>query len=709
MATDPKKMREADPNQIREVVIPPTVDLPQPRGPFRWAAELMGWGDKKIPPPQHGPDKFDEMNMYDKFGQTYDRYLNYMTLPADRLALYNLYEDIADVAEIGSVLDGYAEDATQFEQMQQRTVWCEADDDEIVEEVHHLFDVIGVEEWIEGLAHDTAQYGDDFCRLHYDEKIPQKGILGVEWLDPREVERVEDPYGNLIGFAQLQTQQSIGMKTSVNDEDLWMPYDVVHFRLLSQKFMRFRGGVEQRYGETAMYGTSLLWNVRRVGKQVRLLEELLIIYRLSKAVDRFIYYVDVGKGGSPAQQQRTLNDWRRAMKKREYKNPTTGEFDVLYHAAALDDDIYWALHGDVQNSRVEVRPAVGNVTDAVDYDAFINKLFAGLRAPKAYFGYEGDVNAKATLSSQDIRFARGVKKIQRSIINGLTRIAQIHLIFKKGLKPEDVERVFTLRMVDPSQLELIQRLEADQVKLDIAARYLEFGETAGLNKVAWVIHVLQNVLNMSNDDIQRFASDILKDGGDDLVGTSFGPPGTLGSRPSLGGEDEFEFPTDLSGEEVPPEDELPTAPEAAPGAEQAGNQNGRKLIMELANRLALPTSPQIVENKAAQKKTLQGEVSSRRKRMNEKMFSTNLQRLAKQLQGGEISRGKFDREASDLIRVQLLRGVDEPEVPLKQAARKRSEEEAEQLRISVEKAHGSTQKLSAVFANYSLDPLDTEK
>jgi len=491
MATD-RKRREADPNQIREVVIPPTEDLPEPRGPFKWAAELMGWGKNKIPPPQHGPDREDSMMMFDQFSRTYDRYLNYMSMPTDRLALYNLYEDIAEVSEVGSVLDGYAEDATQFEQMQQRTVWCEADDDDVVEEVHHLFDKIGVEEWIEGLAHDTAQYGDDFARLHYDEKQPQKGILGVEWLDPREVERIEDLYGNLIGFSRLESQEFAATQAKINEDELWMPYDVIHFRLLSQKFMRFRG-TDQRYGETAMYGTSLLWNVRRVGKQVRLLEELLIIYRLSKAVDRFIYYVDVGKGSSPAQANRTLNDWRRAMKKREYKNPVTGEFDVLYHAAALDDDIFWALHGDIQNSRVEVRPAVGNVTDVVDYDSFINKLFAGLRAPKAYFGYEGDVNAKATLSSQDIRFARGVKKIQRAIINGLTKIAQIHLIFKKGLSPEDVMDIFTLRMVDPSQLELIQRLEADQVKLDIAARYMEFGDGAGLNKVAWVIHVLQNV------------------------------------------------------------------------------------------------------------------------------------------------------------------------------------------------------------------------
>jgi len=698
---------------LREVIVPPNYNLPTPNDVWAKAAGLWGYGKTKIPPPKHGPDRYDpNVAAYDDFARTYDRYLTYMMMPTDRIGLYNLYEDIAEVAEIGSVLDGYAEDATQFDQKQQRTVWCEAEDNRIIEETHAMFDRIGLEEWIEGLAHDIAQNGDDFGRVYYDEDAPQKGVLGLEWFDPREVERVEDPYGNLIGFARVMDQERLSIKKDVDEVDLWMPWDVIHWRLLSKKFMRFRNG-DDRYGETALYGTSLLWNVRRTGKQVRLLEELLLIYRLTKAVDRFIYYIDVGVGTSPAEKTRKLDEWRRALKKREFKNPTTGEFDVLYHAAALDDDIWWPIQGDLSNSRIEVRPAAGNVTDAVDYDAFINKMFAGLRAPKAYFGYEGDVDARATLSNQDVRFARGVKKIQRAVITGLTRLAELNLILRFNLEPEDVQGQVTLRMVEPSQLEHIQRLEADQIILDVAQRYLDFGQGAKLSDVPWTIWILQNIIRMADDDIQRMMQG--KEGAEDAlgdVGISGPPPVPLANIAGAGGGD-LGLPDELE-EPVAGEEELPPAPEGEEGEEQQSYRAGRRLIAELTDKMTSAPKLEMANreeylvattDKLGREKRsgeIRERLSERRDAQGHVRLKKTLEKLSQQYQDEAISKKRYREEVQEAIRQHMVSRLKRPSVDEKKKARKSAGEIADELMKAVESTGQSRTKLRAVFKSFRI-------
>jgi len=548
--------------QVIEIVVPQgTYSTDRPKGRLGSLFDLFGGKAKQAPPPVSGPDSpQSNMGMAGAvFGgdgllskNWFLKYAQYMETSADRIKMYNIYEEISRVPEIGSVLDGYAEDATQFNQDKQRTVWAESEEKKVVTAIHQLFDTINVEEWIEGLAHDVAQNGDDFMRNHYDPNSAD-GILNIQWLDPRMVERVEDERGNLYGFALLDNLAA----TTVDEEDLWMAWDIIHFRIYSRKTKKWK------YNDPGLdpyiYGTSLLYNVERTGKQVRLLEELMMIYRLTKSVDRFIYYVDVGPTSSPAQVTETLRTWRLAMKKREFKNPLTGEFDVLYNPMSFDDDIFYPVRGDRQNSRVDVLPAAGSVTDAVDYDNFINKLFAGLRAPKAYFGYEGDVDAANTLSSQDVRFARGVKKIQRAIITGLTTLCEIHLLLRDivpsikeqyGIGDELWEKIlrghldavpeevlyesngkevrvdtesifmqiaekasqivgsFKLRMVEPSQIELLQRLEAMETKLDVAQRMLEMGDQFGLDPVTWRIYILTNVVGLSADELKRFGKEM---------------------------------------------------------------------------------------------------------------------------------------------------------------------------------------------------------
>ena len=85
-----------------------------------------------------------------------------------------------------------------------------------------------------------------------------------------------------------------------------------------------------------------------------------------------------------------------------------------------------------------------------DIDYLKNKMFAALKIPKAYLGYDENVNGKATLAAEDVRFARTIERIQRTLISELTKLAVVHLA-SQGIEGADMVD-FELNLVNPSTI-----------------------------------------------------------------------------------------------------------------------------------------------------------------------------------------------------------------------------------------------------------------
>jgi hypothetical protein len=93
-----------------------------------------------------------------------------------------------------------------------------------------------------------------------------------------------------------------------------------------------------------------------------------------------------------------------------------------------------------------------------DINYLKGKLMAALKIPKAFLGYEEDVNGKATLAAQDVRFAKTIERVQRVLISELTKIAIVHL-YAQGIT-DDRLTDFTLELTIPSKI-----YEQEQVEL----------------------------------------------------------------------------------------------------------------------------------------------------------------------------------------------------------------------------------------------------
>lgn len=470
---------------------------------------LFGWSGSSAPPDK--PRRSDDINqMQSQFGYNpYGTYANTVKPPYERRRKYDIYDEMDELPEIASVLDAYAEDCTQTDREHKISVWIDAEDEKVKRVLEDLFDRLHVEEYVEAIMRDVGKYGDDFAELDIEDKI-----VGWDWRDPRDIERIENRQGTLVAFEETILLKEIvplldgtSPTTLINPQDgnpdrksgedinfSYKPWDLVHFRLYRRKRewkQKFRN----------IYGTSILAGAERISKQVKILDDMLMVRRLTKTLDTRVYHIDTGRS-AVEEELLILKRWRNALKRKSYIDPSANRFDSPFDPFTWQEDLFWPVR-EGSASKVEVIPGQPNVADIVDIEHFRDKQFGTLRAPKAYFGFDGDINSKATLSTQDMKWGRACNSLQRAVKNGLTRLCQIEL----ALNNIDATKAkFSIGMVVPSVLEDLSRLEALQTFTDVSERLVSLGEHLQLDPDEWRKHILKTVIGMSSDEINKFTS-----------------------------------------------------------------------------------------------------------------------------------------------------------------------------------------------------------
>ena len=114
----------------------------------------------------------------------------------------------------------------------------------------------------------------------------------------------------------------------------------------------------------------------------------------------------------------------------------TGEYNLRYNMQNMLEDFYIPIRGNDTATKIDTTPGL-QYDGIADVEYLRDKLFAALKVPKAFIGYEEGVEGKATLAAQDIRFARTIERIQRILISELQKIALVHL-YTQGYKDENL-------------------------------------------------------------------------------------------------------------------------------------------------------------------------------------------------------------------------------------------------------------------------------
>jgi len=305
--------------------------------------------------------------------------------------------------------------------------------------------VLDIETNLPMWTRNTCKYGDNFVYLKLD---PKKGIVGVSQLPNIEIERVEK---GMKVYNHHQESDEREVKFLWKNKNMeFNTWEVAHFRLLSDD-------------RKLPYGTSMLEKSRRIWKQLLLAEDAMLIYRTSRAPERRVFKVYVGNMDDKdveAYVQRIANKFKRDP----IVDKDTGNVDLRYNQMAVDQDFFIPVRDQGAPNPIETLPGASNLSEIADIEYIQKKLLAALRIPKAFLGFEEVTGDGKNLSLQDIRFARSINRIQKSMVQELNKIAIIHL-YMLGFEEELGN--FTLGLTNPSTQSELLKIEAWKEKITL--------------------------------------------------------------------------------------------------------------------------------------------------------------------------------------------------------------------------------------------------
>ena len=395
-----------------------------------------------------------------------------------RRELFRDYDAMDQDPIIASALDIYSDESTTKNEFGD-ILQIRSSNERVREVLHNLFyDIMNVEFNLWPWTRNLVKYGDFFLGLEIE---PGKGIINIVPQSIYYTERLENTDPNNPNYVKFKVDMSQNGKVE------WENWEMAHFRLLSDT-------------NFLPYGKAMIENGRRIWKQLSLMEDAMLIHRIMRAPEKRVFKIDIGN--IPPQEvdnymQRIINK----MKKVPFMDKQTGDYNLKYNMQNLVEDFYLPVRGG--DSGTSIEPLGGLEYTAIeDIDYLKAKLFAALKVPKAYLSYDENVNGKATLAAEDVRFARTIERIQRTIVSELTKIGIVHLA-AQGI--EDSEMVnFELSLTNSSTIYEQEKVNLWSEKVRLAT------DMAGLNMLSkdWVY---ANVFGMSNDEIENEQVKVISD------------------------------------------------------------------------------------------------------------------------------------------------------------------------------------------------------
>jgi hypothetical protein len=389
-----------------------------------------------------------------------------------RRELFRDYDAMDTDPIIGSALDIYADESTTKNEYGD-VLQIKSTNENVRDMLHNLFyDIMNIEfnlwPWIRNLV----KYGDAFIAL---EIMPGKGIINVAPHSIYNVERLEGTNPNNPDYVKYKVEMDrFGKKE-------YEQYEMAHFRMLSDT-------------NFLPYGKSMVEGARRIWKQLSLMEDAMLIHRIMRAPEKRVFKIDIGN--IPPQEvdnymQKIINK----MKKTPFVNKDTGDYNLKYNIQNLTEDFFLPVRGSDSGTTIDNLQGL-EYAAIEDIDYLKNKLFAALRVPKAYLSYDENVNGKATLAAEDVRFARTIERIQRTVVSELTKIAIVHLA-AQGIEDSEMTN-FELMLTNASTIYEQEKVNLWSEKVRLAT------DVKALNMLSsdWAYH---NVFGLSEDemDVER--------------------------------------------------------------------------------------------------------------------------------------------------------------------------------------------------------------
>ena len=526
-----------------------------------------------------------------------------------RIERYAQYDQMDQDSDINSALDTIADFSTRKDAVTDsifKITWREeAGDSEIEILKTCLRQWSKVNQWKKRawrMFRNTIKYGDQFF-------IRDPETLQLYWIDPAKVEKVlvneaegKKPEAYIIKELDLNLEALTASMSATYGQNIsgtgtgglqqkgpiqGQPYGGMGAKNMSRfgdvgqdvqavdathvVHISMSEGMDQSWP----FGTSILEGVFKVYRQKELLEDAIIIYRIQRAPERRVFYVDVGNM-PPHKAGTYLERVKNEIYQRRFPTRTGGGqsvVDATYNPMSMMEDFFFAQTAEGRGSRVDTLPAGENLGQIDDLKFWTNKLLRGLRVPSSYIptGPEDGMQAfndgrVGTAYIQEFRFAQYCERLQNLIIETLDEEFKL-FVKRRGYNIES--SAFELNFNDPESFSEFASVERDAAMMNI---FLPLAELPYMSK-RWL---LINKLGMTEQQVSEMEAMWARENPEmteqlSAESTGASPPGLESVGLTNSGED-----FDMGDEEPEPEMEEPTGESPISGAENSTQDDGEE-------------------------------------------------------------------------------------------------------------------------------------
>lgn len=539
----------------------------------------------------------------------------------NRETLYETLDTMAQDSTVSAVLETYAEDATETNE-QGDIIWAEASDPKILKYITFLLKALNVDKHIYAWVYSLCKYGDVYLRMYRESDFEDnllreedKNILNEKFeranedvSDEERKELTEDViikyykkddrlvnYIDMVpnpaemfeltkfgkSYAYIKTNSVPKLNTDNNnlftnfytyrlrrnDVNIYNAVSFVHACLQDdtprfpeqvQIFNDYESADNSSYVYSVRRGQSVLYNSYKIWRENMLLENALLLNRITKSA--LLRIIEVEVADMPKDKVRERLQRIKSLIEQKSSIDTGNMMSEYVNPGPMENTIYVPTKSGVGAINTQQVGGDVNIRDIADIDYFKNKLFAAWKIPKQFFGETDDstgFNGGTSLTILSSRYAKTIRRIQTTMLQALTDAINI-LLIDRGL--DSYVNKFNLQMQAPiTQEELDKRdsLSSEIGLIDDVLRMLD-GVEDPIIKLKILKSLLSNVL--SNQEVMELideqitaleeaaeeeaADELSSDGGDDfdLGGGDFG--GDVGGDPFA---DDFGAGLDTTG------------------------------------------------------------------------------------------------------------------------------------------------------------------
>ena len=344
------------------------------------------------------------------------------------------------------------------------------------------------------ICRSMCKYGNTFMLLDIND---ENGVVNWKQLPVYEIERyengMENPYaGAYVNLNNINLNQTDSTKFVWVGQSEFIPYrnwQIAHFRLLYDSLL-------------LPYGVSYLNKARRHWRMLSMMEDMMLIYRLERSIERRVFKVNVGnidEDDVPAYVEDIANNFKRTP----IIDPMTGQLDLKKNILNVSEDFFVPVRDENAGNPIETLQGAQNMTAMDDIKFVQNKVVTALRVPKSFLNFEEATGDGKNLSLLDVRFTRTVNRIQQALLMELNKICIIHLYL---LGFEDELTNFSLTMNNPSS-------QAEMLELENMAKKVTTAKDAisdagnGIQLMSWT-RACKEIMGWSDKEIEENLQEI---------------------------------------------------------------------------------------------------------------------------------------------------------------------------------------------------------